>query len=124
MSTQKNAPVGPGDFAMFDDRAHKGSAVARALDEGATIPYSLTVRIHRFQDVLDSLTPKRAELLRLAQTGRRSIAELAAAAHRDPSAVSRDIAKLVALGLVQVLTDGTTGHGARKIVQPVSELSE
>lgn len=70
------------------------------------------------------LTPKRFELLRLARSGKRSISELAAAARRDPSAVSKDIAKLAELGLVDVVIENNAGHGVKKIVRPVAENIE
>jgi predicted transcriptional regulator len=73
---------------------------------------------------LATLTPKRFQLLRLSKDGKRSIAELAAAAGRDPSAVSKDIAKLVELGLVSVVVESNAGHGVKKIVRPVAENIE
>jgi predicted transcriptional regulator len=73
---------------------------------------------------LDTLTPKRLELLRLSKAGNRKIAELAIAAHRDPSAVSKDIARLVDLGLVSVVVETNAGHGVKKIVRPVAENIE
>ena len=66
------------------------------------MPYAKTFTSFEFEDFLSQLTPKRFELLRLARNGRLSIAELATAAHRDQSAVSRDVAKLSQLGLVEV----------------------
>ena len=40
------------------------------------------------------------------------------AAHRDQSAVSRDVAKLSKLGLVKVEVVVNEGHGRKKIVMP------
>ena len=96
-------------------------AVARALDEKADVlPYAKTFTSYEFEDFLSQLTPKRFELLRLASKGRRSIADLATAAHRDQSAVSRDVAKLSQLGLVKVEVVTNEGHGRKKIVMPVA----
>ncbi len=112
------------DFAknpVLRERARKGKAVARALDEKAdALPYAKTFTSFEFEDFLSQLTPKRFELLRLASKGCRSIADLATAAHRDPSAVSRDVAKLSKLGLVRVEVVPNEGHGQKKIVTPVA----
>lgn len=112
------------DFKSFDTRAEQGQAVARAIDTKTPIPFSVTIRAHKFADFLENLTPKRFELLRLSKAGNRSIAELAAAVRRDPSAVSKDIAKLVDLGLVRVDVETNAGHGVKKIVRPVAENIE
>jgi predicted transcriptional regulator len=112
------------DFAMFDERAAEGKAVARALDQHAPIPHAVTIRSHAFEDFVTALTPKRFELLRLSKPGNLSISDLAAAAQRDPSAVSKDIAKLVELGLVCVVIEVNAGHGVKKIVRPVAQNIE
>ncbi len=112
------------DFAKSPTlKAHvqKSKAVARALDEKADVlPYAKTFTSFEFEDFLSQLTPKRFELLRLASKGRRSISDLATAAHRDQSAVSRDVAKLSQLGLVRVEVVPNDGHGNKKIVMPVA----
>ncbi len=112
------------DFAkspVLQEHARKSRAVARALDEKADmLPYAKTFTSYEFEDFLSQLTPKRFELLRLASKGRRSIADLATAAHRDQSAVSRDVAKLSKLGLVKVELVPNEGHGRKKIVMPVA----
>jgi predicted transcriptional regulator len=124
MASRKNAKVTLEDFRIFDERASEGLAVARAIDDAKPIPYSVTITAHKFEDFLATLTPKRFELLRLSKAGKHSIAELAAAAGRDPSAVSKDIAKLVELGLVSVVVESNAGHGVKKIVRPVAENIE
>lgn len=112
------------DFAKSPAlKAHsqRSKAVARALDENAdTLPYAKTFTSFEFEDFLSQLTPKRFELLRLASKGSRSISDLATAAHRDQSAVSRDVAKLTKLGLVKVAVVPNQGHGQKKIVMPVA----
>ena len=112
------------DFAKsneLQEHSRKSRAVARALDEKADVlPYAKTFTSYEFEDFLSQLTPKRFELLRLASKGRRSIADLATAAHRDQSAVSRDVAKLSQLGLVKVEIVTNEGHGRKKIVMPVA----
>jgi predicted transcriptional regulator len=112
------------DFKVFDERAEKGRAIARAIDNKTPIPYSVTILEHNFDEFLANLTPKRYELLRLSKTGGRSITQLAVAAKRDTSSVSKDIAKLVELGLVTVITEPNTGHGVKKIVRRVAENIE
>ncbi len=104
-------------------KAHsmKSRAVARALDERAdSLPYSKVFTSFEFEDFLSKLTPKRFELLRLASKGRHSIADLATASHRNPSAVSRDVTKLTELGLVRVESVANDGHGRKKVVMPVA----
>jgi predicted transcriptional regulator len=124
MVSEKKDKVTLDDFEMFDARAAAGRAVAHAIDNTMPIPYSVTIRAHKFEDFIATLTPKRFQLLRLSKTGKRSIAELAVAAHRDPSAVSKDIAKLVDLGLVKVVVESNAGHGTKKIVRAVAENIE
>ncbi len=104
-------------------KAHslKSKAIARALDEQAdSLPYSKVFTSFEFEDFLTQLTPKRFELLRIASKGRHSIADLAIASHRNPSAVSRDVSKLSELGLVKVESVNNEGHGRKKVVMPVA----
>ncbi len=112
------------DFAkspVLKAHAAKSKAVARALDEQAeALPYSKVFTSFEFEEFLTQLTPKRFELLRLASKGRHSIADLATASHRNPSAVSRDVSKLSELGLVKVESVSNEGHGRKKIVMPVA----
>lgn len=121
MDSRRKTKITPDDFRMFDARAARGLEVARAIDNKAPMPYSVLVRSHSFEDFVAMLTPKRLELLRLARSGNRSIKELAAAARRDPSAVSKDVAKLAELGLVQVFAEASAGHGVKKIVRPIAD---
>jgi predicted transcriptional regulator len=104
-------------------KAHsiRSKAVARALDKEAdSLPYAKVFTSFEFEDFLTQLTPKRFELLRIASKGRHSIADLAIASHRNPSAVSRDVSKLSKLGLVKVESVSNQGHGRKKIVMPVA----
>lgn len=101
--------------------SRRSKEVARALDAQAVeLPYSKVFTSYEFEDFLSQLTPKRFELLRLACKGGRSIADLATAAHRDHSAVSKDVAKLSRLGLVKIEIVRNDGHGQKKIVTPVA----
>ena len=112
------------DFAKSPAlKAHsiRSKAVARALDKQAdSLPYSKVFTSFEFEDFLAQLTPKRFELLRIASKGRHSIADLAIASHRNPSAVSRDVSKLSELGLVKVESVSNEGHGQKKIVLPAA----
>jgi predicted transcriptional regulator len=112
------------DFAKSPTlKAHsrRSKAVAHALDEKAdALPYAKTFNSVEFEDFLSQLTPRRFELLRLASKGRHSIADLATAAHRDQSAVSRDVTMLSKLGLVKVEVVANAGHGRKKIVMPIA----
>lgn len=124
MNTRKETKVTLDDFKVFDAHAAKGIAVARAIDNKTPIPYSATVTTHELADFLSALTPKRLELLRLSKAGNQSITALSAMTQRTPSSVSKDIAKLVDLGLVSVITESNPGHGVRKIVRPLVEQIE
>lgn len=121
MSKQR---ISANDFkqdALLQAHTRKSKEVARALDVNAdALPYSRVLTSYEFEDFLSQLTPKRFELLRLASKGGRSIADLAAAAHRDPSAVSKDVSRLSKLGLVKVVMVQNDGHGQKKIVSPVA----
>lgn len=112
------------DFARHAEltqHARPSKAVARALDQKAdALPFAVTFTSFEFEDFLSQLTPRRFELLRLASKGRQSIADLAQAAHRDQSAVSRDVATLSRLGLVKVELVTNEGHGRKKVVLPVA----
>ena len=112
------------DFAKstaLKTHSTRSKAVARALDEQAdSLPYSKVFTSFEFEDFLAQLTPKRFELLRIASKGRHSIADLAVASHRNPSAVSRDGSKLSEPGLVKVESVSNEGHGQKKIVLPVA----
>jgi len=101
--------------------ASKSKEVARALDANAdSLPYANVFTSYDFGDFLSQLTPKRFELLRLASKGSHSIADLAAAAKRDPSAVSKDVIRLSKLGLVKVVAVQNEGDGQKKMVTPVA----
>jgi predicted transcriptional regulator len=107
--------------AVLSEHSRKSKELARALDAKVdSLPYSRVLTSFEFEDFLSQLTPKRFELLRLASKGGRSIADLAAAAHRDPSAVSKDVSRLTKLGLVKVELVQNDGHGQKKIVSPVA----
>lgn len=79
----------------------------------ATIPFSVPLQVHKFDEFLEALTPTRLQLLKLSKDGNRSIAELAVASKRDSRAVSKDIAKLVGLGLLSVVVEGHAGQRRR-----------
>lgn len=99
----------------------RSRAVAKALDEKSeVIPYSQVMNGYEFEYFLETLTPKRFELLKIASKGPKSISELAHAANRNHSAVSKDVAKLEGLGLVNVELVSNMGHGIKKIVRLVS----
>ena len=120
----KKRKISTTDFAtnpVLKERSGKSKAVARALDKKAhALPFARVFNSFEFEDFLTQLTPKRFELLRIASKGRHSIADLASASQRNPSAVSRDIAKLSALGLVKVESVSNQGHGQKKVVMPVA----
>lgn len=124
MTSSKKQQLTLDDFKMFDARAEQGRAVARAIDNKTPIPHSVTIQAHDFEDFLERLTPKRYAILRLSKAAGQSIAELAAATHRDRSAVSKDVATLVELGLVTVIKEPNSGHGVKKVVRRVAENIE
>ncbi|QNB06262.1 ArsR family transcriptional regulator [Herbaspirillum frisingense] len=124
MKKPKEKKIKLSDFDIFNERAAQGHEVARAIDEETAIPFSTTITAHSFEEFLSVLSPKRYELLKLSRSGKKSISELAKDANRDPSAVSKDIAKLMASGFVTVVEQSNAGHGIKKIVRPVAENIE
>lgn len=120
----KRTKISPADFnaePALREHSRRSRAVARALDARATsLPYAQVFTSMQFGKFLTQLTPKRFEILRLASKGGLSISDLALASHRDPSAVSRDVASLSKLGLVRVESIRNEGHGQKKIVTPVA----
>ncbi len=112
------------DFAkspVLKAHSAQSKTVAHALDAQAeSLPYSKVFASVEFEDFLTQVTAKRFELLRIASKGRHSIADLAIASHRNPSAVSRDVSKLPALGLVKVESVNNEGHGQKKVLMPVA----
>jgi len=116
--------ISKADFAnskVLREHSQRSREVARALDAKAdALPHARMFTSVEFEEFVTQLTPKRFELLRLAIKRRRSINELASASHREPSAVSRDIATLQKLGLVRVELVANPGHGQMKMVTPVA----
>lgn len=116
--------INKADFAsskVLREHSQRSREVARALDERADmLPHARVFTSVEFEDFVTQLTPKRFELLRLAIQRRRSINELASASHREPSAVSRDVATLQKMGLVKVEVVANPGHGQMKMVTPVA----
>ena len=107
--------------AMLQEHVTRGREVARALDANApALPHALTFTSVEFGSFITELTPKRFALLRLVVKERRSISELAEAAHREQSAVSKDVARLKKLGLIRVEEVSNAGHGRKKMVIPVA----
>lgn len=116
--------ISKADFAnskVLREHSQRSREVARALDAKAeALPHARMFTSVEFEEFVTQLTPKRFELLRLAIKRRRSINELASASHREPSAVSRDVATLQKLGLVRVELVANPGHGQMKMVTPVA----
>ena len=121
MKKRKISTIDFATNAVLKERSIKSKAIARALDKKANaLPYARVFNSFEFEDFLTQLTPKRFELLRIASKGRHSIADLASASQRNPSAVSRDVAKLSELGLVKVESVSNRGHGQKKVVMSVA----
>ena len=108
--------------AVLQAHLKRGREVARALDAGAeSLPYAVSSTNIEFGSFMSELTPTRFELLRLTLQKTRSISELAQAVDRDPSAVSKDVARLKKLGLVRVEQVGDPRHGRKQMVVPVAD---
>lgn len=105
----------------LSEHSARSRAVAKALDEKSdTMPYSQVMNGYEFSYFLETLTPKRLQLLKIASKGEKSITELAQAANRNHSAVSKDVAKLEGLGLLNTEMVSNMGHGIKKVVRLVS----
>lgn len=108
--------------ATLQQHLKRGREVARALDAGAdSLPYGVTSTNVEFGSFISQLTPERFELLRLTLRKTRSISELAQALHREPSAVSKDVARLKKLGLVRIEHVSDARHGRKQMVVPVAD---
>jgi predicted transcriptional regulator len=108
---------------VLSEHTSKSLEVARALDANAPrLPYSRVLTSYEFEDFIGELTSKRLELLRLAaRHAQSSISELAEACQRHQSSVSKDIARLQGLGLVQVELVANAGHGRKKVVTRIAD---
>lgn len=105
----------------LSEHSARSRAVAKALDKKSdTMPYSQVMNGYEFAYFLETLTPKRLQLLKIASKGEKSITELAQAANRNHSAVSKDVAKLEGLGLLNTEMVSNMGHGIKKVVRLVS----
>ena len=99
-------------FKIVDARAAQGRAVARAIDHATAIPFAITISPCRSGDVPLTLLPKQLPLVQIRTSCSLSIAPLAIAAQCDPSAVSKDSAKLVKPGLVSLVEEKMPGTGS------------
>ena len=126
MKTKSKTSINIDDFKsneVLRDHSNRGLEVARALDaELPRLPYSRVLTSFEFEDFISELTPKRLELLRLAaRHAQLSISELAKASQRDHSSVSKDIARLQDLGIVQDEIVANVGHGTKKVVTCIAD---
>lgn len=116
----------PAPRAAPDDRAEKRRLLSRALAGGplARAGYTDTLVLSR-ESARVVLTPSRVELIdRLAETDDDSVRALAAALDRDKGGVSRDLARLAELDVVEYERDGRAKRPRLKhdtvLVEPVA----
>jgi len=100
------------EIKILDERAEMSRAVARAIDMGQQMPYSFRIKANRAKALRKSLTDERWDMCMKLQSGAQSIAELAAAQQRAPSAVESDFARLKKFGIVKLVTES-----GRKVVR-------
>lgn len=70
------------------------------------------------------LSDTRRRLMREVMREPKTISQLVVSLNRDRSAITRDISKLEALGLVTTNRQVNAGHGIQKIVQSIAPKIE
>ena len=76
------------------------------------MPYSFRAKANRAKALRRSITFERWDLLLKLRSGAQTFAELAAAQHREASAVESDFARLKKFGIVKLVTEA-----GRKVVR-------
>lgn len=94
----------------------RGKSYAQTSGSGARIPESRLITFEDPADMLRALSPAKLALIRAAKAHPGSIGSLAARLGRDRSAVTREVAQLEKVGLLNVADDILPGHGRMKRV--------
>ena len=109
----KSVTVTVGEEKLFFTR---GKAIAVLADAGKPIPSECIISFGDPADLLRVLTPARIALISTLKSGSSSITEISNRLHRDRASVSKDVEKLHACGLLQVVQKVLPGHGRQKEV--------
>ena len=98
----------------------RGRILAKAADQGDSIPPSRVVAFEDVESLLHVLTEKRVLLLKQVKQTPTSITLLAKKLKRDRSAVTRDVQLLERFGVIQVTERTLPGHGKQKWITPLA----
>ncbi|MGQ0655756.1 MAG: HVO_A0114 family putative DNA-binding protein [Betaproteobacteria bacterium] len=98
----------------------RGRDYARRSRAGRALPHSRLITFEDPVDMIRLLSPAKIELLRTVKAHPGSIHAIASRLGRDRSAVTREVAQMERLGLVQVVDETHPGHGRRKKVSLVA----
>ena len=101
----------------FDELAARKLDRAAMLDAKVSFAAERRITFDRPEDMAAFLTGPRVRLLEAAMEKPRSVTELAAALHRNRSAVSRDVRTLREHGMLIVKMQVNPGHGQVAIVK-------
>jgi predicted transcriptional regulator len=107
-----------GNAKDFFDR---GKAFARKLDKGERVESECIISFEDPQELLELITTAKMNIFKTVKAEPGSIAEIARRLHRDRSAVTRDINKLVDAGLVSVEVMPFRGHGRMKVISATAD---
>jgi len=100
-----------------EDFFASGRRLAKAADQGKTIPKNRIISFEDPADVMRLITETRLALFGAVKEAPGSITEIAARLHRDRSAVKRDLDELEQVGLVTIVEKVLPGHGRMKEVR-------
>jgi predicted transcriptional regulator len=105
---------------------HKVRVMERAgrLTRGEHVEPEKSLSFETPVDLLEFLTVERFRLFEMTRQRSLSISGLAEALDRDPSAVRRDVKKLVEFGVLRTREKRNPGHGRMKIVEPTADSIE
>jgi predicted transcriptional regulator len=102
----------------------RAKSAARKADRGERLEKSMTFSFDDPAEMFAVLSETRRELMQEVMTEPKSISQLVQVLHRDRTAITRDIGKLEALGLLISLRQINPGHGIQKFVQSVAPKIE
>lgn len=102
----------------------RAKSSARKADHGERLEKSMTFSFDDPAEMFAVLSETRRELMQEVMTEPKSISQLVQVLHRDRTAITRDIGKLEALGLLVSLRQINPGHGIQKFVQSVAPRIE